>query len=93
MNQEVKCGLCGSSMKLRQGKFGDFYGCTNYPTCKATKPASTENPSVPKEFKGYSKNLGKDELLQAVQELVSKAEERNQILQDLSNTLKENLGA
>jgi ssDNA-binding Zn-finger/Zn-ribbon topoisomerase 1 len=23
-------------MKLRDGKYGEFYGCTGYPICKAT---------------------------------------------------------
>jgi ssDNA-binding Zn-finger/Zn-ribbon topoisomerase 1 len=23
-------------MKLRRGKYGEFYGCTGYPVCKAT---------------------------------------------------------
>lgn len=30
------CELCGSDMKLRNGKFGYFYGCTSYPKCKNT---------------------------------------------------------
>jgi len=32
-----KCELCGSDMILRQGRYGDFYACTNYPKCKNTK--------------------------------------------------------
>ena len=31
------CEVCGSEMVLRQGKFGDFYACVNYPKCKYTK--------------------------------------------------------
>jgi ssDNA-binding Zn-finger/Zn-ribbon topoisomerase 1 len=30
------CPLCGSAMKLRSGRYGRFYGCTEYPTCKGT---------------------------------------------------------
>ena len=34
---DFKCELCGADMVLRQGKFGDFYACANYPKCKNTK--------------------------------------------------------
>ena len=34
-----KCPRCGSPLKLRTGKFGDFWGCTSYPECKYTKDA------------------------------------------------------
>lgn len=27
------CPKCGSSMVLRHGKYGDFYGCADYPEC------------------------------------------------------------
>jgi ssDNA-binding Zn-finger/Zn-ribbon topoisomerase 1 len=33
---DVWCQSCGCIMKKRSGKFGDFYGCTGYPHCKAT---------------------------------------------------------
>lgn len=32
------CPLCGAKMKLRSGKFGPFYGCSNYPKCKGIRP-------------------------------------------------------
>ena len=28
------CDKCGSPMVLRNSKYGDFYGCSNYPNCK-----------------------------------------------------------
>lgn len=28
------CPDCGGSLVLRKGKFGNFYGCSNYPKCK-----------------------------------------------------------
>lgn len=31
------CPYCGSELKLRSGKYGNFYGCSNYPKCKFTK--------------------------------------------------------
>ena len=30
------CPRCGGQLLLRQGKFGSFYGCSNYPRCKFT---------------------------------------------------------
>ena len=32
-----KCPRCGSPLKLRNGKFGEFWGCTGYPDCKYTE--------------------------------------------------------
>ncbi|MBO7525880.1 MAG: topoisomerase DNA-binding C4 zinc finger domain-containing protein [Clostridia bacterium] len=29
-----KCPRCGGDLVLRKGKYGHFYGCSNYPTCK-----------------------------------------------------------
>lgn len=31
------CEQCGADMVLRTGKFGEFYACSNYPTCRFTK--------------------------------------------------------
>ncbi|MBR6918402.1 MAG: type I DNA topoisomerase [Clostridia bacterium] len=32
-----KCETCGSDMVLRNGRYGAFYACVNYPKCKFTK--------------------------------------------------------
>lgn len=32
----VACPTCGKPMKLRPGKWGQFYGCTGFPTCRQT---------------------------------------------------------
>ena len=34
-----RCPRCGGTLVLRQGKYGQFYGCSNYPQCKYTHPA------------------------------------------------------
>ena len=31
------CPRCGGKLILRNGKYGNFYGCENYPNCKFTK--------------------------------------------------------
>lgn len=35
-NQNI-CPYCNSPLILRKGKYGDFYGCSQYPKCKYTK--------------------------------------------------------
>lgn len=37
----IFCDICGKPMLLRQGKFGKFYGCSDYPTCKGIKNITT----------------------------------------------------
>lgn len=32
-----KCPRCGGKLILREGKYGKFYGCSNYPNCKFTQ--------------------------------------------------------
>ena len=35
---DMTCELCGKPVVIRPGKFGAFYACEDYPTCKFTKP-------------------------------------------------------
>lgn len=37
-----KCPECGSDMVIRNGKFGEFEACSNYPTCKYIKKKEKE---------------------------------------------------
>ncbi|PJI06569.1 MULTISPECIES: restriction endonuclease [Clostridium] len=37
ISKRVICPKCGKEMKLRHGRNGDFYGCSNYPKCKCTR--------------------------------------------------------
>ena len=32
-----KCPRCGNKLIVRNGKYGDFLGCSNYPDCKYTR--------------------------------------------------------
>ena len=34
--RQGKCPRCGGELKLRNGKYGQFYGCSNYPKCRFT---------------------------------------------------------
>lgn len=35
--ESKKCPKCDSYLILKKGKKGEFYGCYNYPKCKATE--------------------------------------------------------
>lgn len=35
---DIVCDLCGSRMIVKNGRFGKFAACPNYPKCKCTKP-------------------------------------------------------
>lgn len=34
--ENLICPKCGNELKLREGKYGKFYGCSNYPYCHFT---------------------------------------------------------
>jgi DNA topoisomerase I len=38
---DEKCPKCGSNLVLKQGRFGEFTACSNYPSCKYVKQKST----------------------------------------------------
>ena len=37
-----KCEVCGGEMVVRNGRYGSFYACENYPTCTFTKQKVTD---------------------------------------------------
>ena len=40
---DIICDKCGAKMIVRNGRYGKFAACPNYPTCKNTKPLTEEN--------------------------------------------------
>ena len=38
INIQNKCPFCGGELTLRNGKYGRFWGCSNCPKCKFTRP-------------------------------------------------------
>jgi DNA topoisomerase-1 len=38
---DEQCPKCGSNLVLKQGRFGEFTACSNYPACKYVKQKST----------------------------------------------------
>ncbi len=45
---DIICDKCGARMVIRQGRFGKFAACPNYPTCKNTKPVDKDGKLVEK---------------------------------------------
>ncbi len=43
---DIKCDLCGAPMVIREGKYGRFLACSNYPRCKNTKPLNEEQTDI-----------------------------------------------
>ncbi len=41
------CEKCGAEMIIKQGKYGKFLACSNYPKCKNTKPISIMKCPLP----------------------------------------------
>ncbi len=37
---DVVCEKCGSPMIINSGKYGNYYACSNYPTCQNIKPVN-----------------------------------------------------
>ncbi len=36
-NNQIKCPWCGAGMVIRHGKYGKFYGCSQFPKCRGTR--------------------------------------------------------
>lgn len=54
---DIKCDKCGHYMVIREGKFGKFLGCSDFPTCKNIM--SYQDEKMPK---GVCPECGKDVL-------------------------------
>jgi len=50
---DIKCEKCGKMMVIREGRYGKFLGCSNYPTCKNIQPLEKT------EYKGICPKCGK----------------------------------
>ncbi len=47
---EESCPTCGQPLVMREGRFGPFIGCSDYPTCKYTRPVvNTTGVRCPKD--------------------------------------------
>ncbi len=59
-----KCELCGGEMLVRNGRYGTFYACTNFPSCTFTKQkVSDTGASCPKCSSKVIARHGKGKML------------------------------
>ncbi len=56
-NLNVKCDKCGNDMVVKQGRYGKFLACSNYPTCKNIKNL---DDVIKKDPVGKCPTCGKD---------------------------------
>jgi len=63
VDESVKCDLCGHGMMKKYGKFGEFYSCSNFPSCRATKkaPCGKKCPDCGKDL--YATTYKEDSVL------------------------------
>jgi DNA topoisomerase-1 len=43
----IACDKCGADMELKTGRFGKFFGCTNYPECRNTRKLMRNGQPAP----------------------------------------------
>ncbi len=43
---DIICDKCGSRMIVKNGRFGKFAACPNYPRCRNTKPLTENKPQI-----------------------------------------------
>ncbi|MBQ5778110.1 MAG: type I DNA topoisomerase, partial [Oscillospiraceae bacterium] len=51
------CEKCGSRMVIKNGRFGKFAACPNYPTCRNTKPIDKDGNIIEKTAENPTENL------------------------------------
>lgn len=51
---DLLCDKCGSRMVVRNGRFGKFAACPNYPTCRNTKPLTAPATEAAEEKENAS---------------------------------------
>mgnify|MGYP004595504383 CR=1 FL=1 len=63
---DIICDKCGSRMVIKNGRYGKFAACPNYPTCKSTKPLAKDGSPIvetPPEHTGQTCELCGGEML------------------------------
>ena len=40
--EQTLCPKCGGVLSIKKGKYGEFYGCSNFPKCRFTKKVSNQ---------------------------------------------------
>ena len=56
---DIECEKCGSKMVVKNGRFGKFAACPNYPRCRNTKPLTAVKPEDGAENQAEEKKAEK----------------------------------
>ncbi len=56
---DIVCEKCGHKMLIREGRYGKFLGCSNFPKCKNIKPLENEEKK-PQKLAGKCPECGAD---------------------------------
>ena len=62
---DIICEKCGSRMIVRNGRFGKFAACPNYPTCRNTKPLTPPEAEKPEEVEAAPEEEEKEQTKKA----------------------------
>ena len=62
---DIKCDKCGSMMVVKNGRFGKFAACPNYPRCRNTKPLTQTKPEEEEEVQTEEKKAPEKKLVVA----------------------------
>ncbi len=54
---DILCEKCGNKMLIREGRYGKFLGCSNFPKCKNVKPYETEEKKPASKCPMCGKNV------------------------------------
>lgn len=54
---DIVCEKCGGKMLIREGRYGKFLGCANFPKCKNVQPLP-EKAAEPKKYAGICPECG-----------------------------------
>ncbi len=54
---DLKCEKCGSPMVIKWGRMGRFLACSDYPTCKTTRPITLKGVVCPEDGGGQLPHL------------------------------------
>lgn len=68
----MQCDIDHAPMKLRQGRNGQFWGCSNYPNCTNTKPYKEEKQQ--QTGRQVTSNALQDEILSRLAERLESIE-------------------
>lgn len=54
---DILCENCGHKMLIREGRYGKFLGCSNFPKCRNVKPYETEEKKPVSKCPNCGKNV------------------------------------